>query len=105
MYTATGQPAVYEDLSITLFLSMYLAIKEMAKPALKPTMARHLKELMADAEVYGWIPVRAYHVWLQQIENGRAQWIDVDAKLEFRRALVWHTAIRLPEPCKPATVV
>ena len=49
----TGQLAVYKHLSITLFVSGYLAVTEMVKPALKPIMARHLKELMVDAELYG----------------------------------------------------
>ena len=62
---------MYEDLSVTLFVSGYLAAMEMVKPSLKPLVARHLNELMADAEVDGWAPVRAYHaIWLQQIENG-----------------------------------
>ena len=44
---------------------------ETVKPALKPIMTNHLKELMADAEVYSWAPFRAYHVvWLQQNQNG-----------------------------------
>ena len=47
----------------------------MVKHSLKPIMAKHLKELMADAEVCG-----------------RAQWSDADAKLDFRRALVWHAS-------------
>ena len=82
VYTATVQPAVYEDLSVTVFVSGYLAIMETVKPVRKPFILRHLKDLMADTEVYGWATVHAYHaVWLQQIENGRAQWMDVDAKL------------------------
>ena len=49
---------------------------ETVKPALKPIMARHFKELMSDAEVYGWAPVWVYlAVWLLQIENHRAQWM------------------------------
>ena len=50
--TATGQPAVYEDLSVTWFVSEYLVVMEMVKPALLAIMSKHLKELMADAEVY-----------------------------------------------------
>ena len=75
VYMATGQPAMYEDISVPLFVSGYLAFMEMVKPSLKPIMAKHLKELMADAEVCG-----------------RAQWSDADAKLDFRRALVWHAS-------------
>ena len=47
---------------------------------------------MADADTYGWEPIRAYHaVWLQQIENGCAEWKNTDIKLELCRALVWNT--------------
>ena len=71
VYTSTGQPAVYEELSVTLFVSRYLAGMETVKAALEPIMAKHLKELMADADVYGWAQVSTYRaVWLQQIENG-----------------------------------
>ena len=48
---------------------------------------------MADEATYGWEPVWAYHaVWLQQLENGHAEWKNIDLKLEFRRALVWNSA-------------
>ena len=36
LYMTTGQTAVYDDLSVTLFVSGSLAIMEMAKPTLKP---------------------------------------------------------------------
>ena len=56
-------------------------------------MLKHLKERMADASTYGWEPVRAYHgVWLQQLENGRDEWHDIELKLEFRHVLVWNSA-------------
>ena len=71
IYTAMGQPTMYEDLSVTRFVSGYLAIMEIVKRSIKHIMAKHLKKLMADDEVYGWAPVRAYYaIWLQQIENG-----------------------------------
>ena len=61
-----GQPAVYEDLSVTLFVSGYFVVMDTSKQALKPIMVKYLKELrMADGEVYGWALVRAYNtVWL-----------------------------------------
>ena len=71
MYTAAGQPAVYEDLSMIVVVSGYLAVMETVMHAWKPIMAKHPMELMADEEVYGWVLVRVYHmVWFQQIENG-----------------------------------
>ena len=48
-------------------------------------MARHLEELMANGELYGWEPVRVY---LQQVENGQVKWSDTEAKLQFCHALV-----------------
>ena len=61
MCMATGQPAMYEDMSVNIFVSGYLEFMEMVKPSIKPFMAKHLKEFMVDAEVYGNAPVRAYH--------------------------------------------
>ena len=84
---------MYEDLSITLFVSAYLAIVEMVKRSFKSIIARHLKELIADAGVYGWALVRAYHaIWLQQIENGRVQWMNAEPTVEVRGALVWRAS-------------
>ena len=49
---------------------------------------------MADAAIYDWESVWAFHaVWLQQLEDGRADWGDEAKKLEFWRALVWNKAI------------
>ena len=59
--TEAGQPAVYKELSVTLFMSGYLVVMETVKPALKPIFSNHLKQLMANAEVYGWAAARAYH--------------------------------------------
>ena len=88
---------------VSLFVSGYLAVKEMVKPSIKPFMAKHFKDLMADVEVYGCAPVKAYYaVWLQQIENGRVQWSDSDAKPEFRRVLVWYASQQEAQP-KSAT--
>ena len=63
------------------------------KQSLWLLMTHHLQELMADAELYGWEPIRAFHaVWLQQLENGQVKWDDVKAKLWFHHTLVWHPA-------------
>ena len=89
VYMAAGRPAVYQDLSVTLFVSGYLAVMDTVKPSLRPIMSKHLKELILDAEVHGWALVRAYHmVWLQQIVNGKAMKADTDGKPELCRALV-----------------
>ena len=52
VYTAVGQPAVYEDLPVALFVNGYLTVMETIKPDLKPIMGKHLRELIADAKVY-----------------------------------------------------
>ena len=73
---------------------------------LKPLMSKHFKELIASAKVNEWAPVRANHVvWLQQIENGQAKWSDVDAKLEFHRAVVWYAASMLQGPSQQLQLV
>ena len=70
--TSVGQPATYVNLSIVMFVSGFPAMMEKENEAIQLLMARHLQELMADAELYGWDPVRSYHaVWLQQLENNR----------------------------------
>ena len=92
LYTHRGQPIAYQDLSFNLFVTGYWAVMETVKPNLKPVMIKHLKELIADMEMYRWALIRAYYqVWLQHIENGQAKWIEAKAKLEFHRVLVWHS--------------
>ena len=57
-------------------------------------MLKHLKELMAHTNLYSWEAIRAYHaVLLQQLENGTADWTNMEVKMEFRRSLVWHPVI------------
>ena len=75
MYATGGQPTVYEHLTLPLFISWYLAILEMVKPAQKEAMLKPFHELVADAEIYA--------ARLQQLENG---WLTG----EFRRGLIWN---------------
>ena len=52
-------------------------------------MATHLEELMVDSELYGWPKVRAYHrVWLNQIKQGQAMWMEDEVNMYFFHALV-----------------
>ena len=40
------------------------------KPQVRVHMARHLQELMSDAELYGWPTARSFHaVWDQEFEK------------------------------------
>ena len=57
VYTWGMQPTAYADLSIALFVSGYLAVMEMEKQSIKPLMAHHLQELLADVDLRGWDPV------------------------------------------------
>ena len=49
-----GKPAVYDEISMVLFIHGYLIVMEGEKEALKATMGTHLKDLMADTELYVW---------------------------------------------------
>ena len=61
---------------------------DMEKESIKPLMAHHLHEPMADVVIYGWGPLRAYHaVRLQQVKICQAQWDDMGAKFQFRPGL------------------
>ena len=49
-----GNPGVDDHISLALFVSRYLIVMEGEKYVVKPHMARHLQELMADTNLYGW---------------------------------------------------
>ena len=88
-----GKPAECEGIAILLFISSYLAVMATEKPSVHPCMAQHLYDQMGDAELYGWELVRACHaVWLHQQEQVKMTWVDVDAKIKYRRALVCYGA-------------
>ena len=65
---------------VTGYLSVYVTVNSGGKQVvLKP-----LKDLMVNASTYGWESVRVYHgVWLQQLENGWAEWNDAALKLPW----------------------
>ena len=89
-----GKPAVYDDISLALFVSGYLIIMEGENQAVKSQVARHLQQLTADTELYGWDKVMWHDkvMWLNQLEQGQATWRDEEAKTRFRQALIWHPA-------------
>ena len=60
IYTSEGQPAAYDDLSVPLFISGYLAMMEHEKESIRPLMAWHLQKLIYSKEFYGWASVRTY---------------------------------------------
>ena len=53
MYTGAGQPKVFEDMSISLFVSGYLMVMAGERDQVKPHMIQHLQDLMKDVESYG----------------------------------------------------
>ena len=53
VYTVSGQPAVYDEISIPLFVSSYLAVVEAKGPPAWLLMAQHLQEVMGDRDLYG----------------------------------------------------
>ena len=68
--------------SLPLLYTKILANYRVRKPRPKEALLKHLSELMADVAIYGWGPVWAYHtIWLQHVENGRANWGDKAKKL------------------------
>ena len=46
--------AVYDDISIALFVIGYMQVMEGEKPADRTLVAKHIQELKGDAELYGW---------------------------------------------------
>ena len=49
VYTAEGQPAIYDTISVPLFISGYMQAMEAKKPVIRPLIAAHLVELIGDA--------------------------------------------------------
>ena len=54
MYSVAGKPAIYEELSLPLFVQGYLIVMKGEERAIRAKMATHLEELMEDAELYSW---------------------------------------------------
>ena len=86
------QSAVYDELSIQLFVSGYLAIMEAENQHMKPFMTHHLQKSIADTELDGHLAPSGYSSWKMEGSSGM---IHVEAKLHFCNALVWHTPTSL----------
>ena len=73
IYTPSGQPAMYEELSSMASVNGYLAVTALESEQIKGRMLSHLQEIMEDGEAYVWSIVRSYHVnWLQHLEQVHA---------------------------------
>ena len=65
VYNSQGQPAVYDDMSVALFINGYLTVLGEESDEVRGYMFTHLQEVMEDTDVYGWRCVRIYHAaWL-----------------------------------------
>ena len=53
VYTMAGKVAVYDYISMPLFIQGYLIVMEGEKEAVKTQMNSHLNDLMADSELHG----------------------------------------------------
>ena len=85
VFTNQGQPLVYWEMSLTLFIKCYLSVLAEETDTNKAHMLHHLQDLMEDCEVYWWRVTRDFHAaWLQQMEQGRAVW----GEDKLRRLLV-----------------
>ena len=74
MYAADGKTAVYNEISMPLFIQGYLIVMEEEKESVRTHMSKHLKDLMLDSQLYGWENAWAFHVvWLNQLEQGKVR--------------------------------
>ena len=90
-------------MSVPQFMYGYLLVMESEEADIRVQIASHLKGLMSDVQLYGWDRSREFHgVWLIQLEQGRCTWFDEEAKIQFRRTLIWHPAHSSPA-CTNAT--
>ena len=74
VHISDGKPAAYQDISVPSFVQGYLITMDSQDNTTKHRMmAEHLKDLISDAEMYGWGRTWAFHgVWMNQIQQGRA---------------------------------
>ena len=84
VYVADGMPAVYDEMLMPLFIQGYVIVMEEEKVSVRTQMSTHLKDLMSDSQLYGWVKTQAFHaMWLNQLSQGRATWEDQEVKLSF----------------------
>ena len=54
VYTPDGNPTAYQDILIPLFIKLYLIVMDTEEGLIRQKVASHLKDLISDAQVYGW---------------------------------------------------
>ena len=93
VYISACKPASYQDISVPQFVYGYLLLMDSEEADIRVHMASHLKSLMADAQLYRWEHIRAFHgMWLNQLEQERCTWFNEDAKMQFHWMLIWERA-------------
>ena len=99
VYSSTGKPVTYKDLSVPVFVHGYLIVMATVDTKSRDIIAQHLEDLMSDCDLYRWEKVRAYHgVLLNQMEQGCLSWEYSEQKVKFHQALLWHSATSPPVP-------
>ena len=89
LLTTQGQPPVYREMSLALFVNGYLTVLSEESEDNKPILLQHLQELMENSGIYGWKTVRDFHAaWLQQIEQRWSSWGDSEKKARLRKTLI-----------------
>ena len=58
-----GKSAAYQDISVPLFVQGYLTIMDSQESSIKHRMAKHLKDLISDVEMYEWDRTRAFLIY------------------------------------------
>ena len=61
VYTLVGKPAAYQDISIPLFVEGYIINMDREEGPVRQKMVTHLRDLMSDAELYGWYQVSTFY--------------------------------------------
>ena len=68
VYTPKGQPSEYESMSSLAFVERYMTIMDMQPDSTRKHMWVDLRDLMRDAQHFGWPAGRIFHgVWLQHL--------------------------------------
>ena len=93
VYISNGKPAVYQDISVPLFVQGYLITTDSQDSSIKHREAEHLKDLMLDVEMHVWVGQNpGFSLCINEPDQTRITWLDDEEKLTFCWALVWHPA-------------
>ena len=54
LWAADGKPAVYDKVSVAIYLQGYLVVMEDEKESIRTKMSTQFKDLMSDSQLYRW---------------------------------------------------